>query len=149
MRGLQQGCRLGVRETNCDEETSSRTFVCERGASKTECFGGSCYDIRKKHSGNEDVHALYGYVVEIDTQEEQNIVKEQAGLLARKYYPDSGHSVWLSARDDDLEGNLLEKRGHCNWNRRVCSLAGRRTKRRRKMGQLVYQRRTLLYLFFY
>ena len=35
------------RETDCHEE---RPFVCERAASQTECFGGSCYDLHKEHS---------------------------------------------------------------------------------------------------
>ena len=98
------------RETNCDEE---RPFVCERAASQTECFGGSCYDLHKEHSSIEGAHAMCkehgGYVVEIGTRKEQNFVKDflnRAEVPAREYYSDSGDSVWLGASDEDSEGNF-------------------------------------------
>ena len=43
------------RKADCDNETS---FVCERAASQTECFGGSCYDLHKEHSSIDIANVL-------------------------------------------------------------------------------------------
>ena len=94
------------RETDCDEE---RPFVCERAASNTECFGGSCYDLHKEPYSIGGAHAmckeLGGYVVEIDTRKEQDLVEDFLNR-ARKYSSDSGNSVWFGASDEDSEGNF-------------------------------------------
>ena len=94
------------READCDEE---RPFVCERFASQTECFGGSCYDLHKEHTDLEDAHDMCeefgGYVVEIRTRKEQNFVNDflnRAEVPAGKY--SSGDSVWLGLSDVDWEG---------------------------------------------
>ena len=50
-----------------------------------------------------------GYVVEIDTRKEQDLVQDfldRAEVPARKYYPDSGNSVWFGASDEDSESNF-------------------------------------------
>ena len=94
------------RETECGEEMSSRASVCERAASQTECFGGSCYDLHKEMSDIDDAHAmckrLGGYVVEINTEEEQNGVKDflnRAEVPVSPYLPDTNGSVWLGASE--------------------------------------------------
>ena len=105
------------RKADCDNEIS---FVCERAASQTECFGGLCYDLHKKDSSIGGAHALCkehgGYVVEIDTQEEQILVKDflnranlpvqmsaRAGRSGRSGRS-SDYYVWLGASNEDSEG---------------------------------------------
>ena len=59
-----------------------------------------------------------GYVVEIETQEEQNFVKDflnRAEIPAPLFYPDSDESVWLGAIHVYGGEILLEKWEHCSW----------------------------------
>ena len=112
-------------EKDCDEVTPNRTFVCEKESTQMECSGESCYDLF-----NERVHGIGearnicedfgGYVVEIDTQEELNFVKDflnRAEVPVRTIYtwPErdvySDVSVWLGASDEDKEGDFYWKHG--------------------------------------
>ena len=100
-------------KADCYNETS---FVCERAATQTECFGGSCYDLHKRHSSIDGANFLCkehgGYVVEIDTQEEQNFVKDflnRAKLPAHMSHRVTDNYVWLGASDEDSEGNFYGK----------------------------------------
>ena len=106
------------RETDCDEEISSRTFVCERDSLQTECFEGSCYDLLSETSDIGSAHdtckALGGYVVEIDTKEEQNFVKDflnRAQVPESLHFSNSDETVWLGASYDDEDGKFYWKNG--------------------------------------
>ena len=99
--------------TDCDEEISSRASVCERAASQTECFGGSCYDLHKQQKEIVHAHGLCkkygGYVVEINTEEEQNGVKDflnRAEVPVSPFVLPTKGRVWLGASAKDSESDF-------------------------------------------
>ena len=105
------------KEKGCTEEVTSRAFVCERDTTQVECFGGSCYDLFNPRVGIRNARDMCGdiggYLVEIDTEEERDFVKN---FLSRAQVPesmyDSNKNVWLGASDEDTEGEFYWKNGN-------------------------------------
>ena len=93
-------------QEDCDAKISSRAFVCRRFPLQKACYEGSCYKLMDYEGYEKRSKKLCeregGYVVEINTKEEQNFVEEflnKATLLL----PD----VFLGASDEDEEGKFV------------------------------------------
>ena len=106
-------------QEDCDAKLSNRAFVCRRYPLQKACYDSSCYkliDFEAWHDLPERwCKEEGGYVVEINTKEEQNFVQEFLNK-AKLILPD----VFLGASDEDEEGKFVWKHGgtaveYSNW----------------------------------